>query len=495
MKERVSVTPKILELQNSNDIYMTMNIVILSEDVNFNNAQFELDFIDGVVENKEKYIGLPFLVNREKLENGDVDRLTHELDSETGELKTDQIGSFVDFWKDEVDGADCLLGSIRIFKRFYETCSVIVDLVENDSLETSCEVLVNEYSEVSDDGVRKIHYNAGKNALIGSAIVTNGAEKRAKPTLLIAEAYEKDIQLEHKGGEKVGKKDKIETFNKGVEIKFVGNLETSSLTWYDVQDKVYNILNPVDTKNGGRDYNYWIAEVYTDSVIFAEWDGEQLYRSTYTIDGETVTLAPEEDWVKGSFQFVPEGVTVNELISENDQKITGLQKELSKLKEEKKTMAKENELSSEDLQEKIDELEEEVAKLKEKNEELEATIVSLKEDDVESAGKIEELSETIEGLKVYKEKVEQAEKDAKIEELSDKFSKILDEEVFKSEEVVKAINELDETALNSIVVAELAKAKSVEVSSKSDDVVISASEQKDLVESAKDTSYWSAPAK
>lgn len=486
MNDRISLTPKILELNNSNDIYMTMNIIILSEDINYNKAQFTSDFIEGVIENKEKFIGIPFLVNREKLENGDVDELTHELDINTGELKTDQIGSFVDFWKEEIDGANCLLGSIRIFKRFSKTCSAIIDLVEDNALETSCEVLVQDYQEISEDGVRKIHYNDGKNALIGSAIVTNGAERRAKPTLLIAEAYAQDIS-ENKGGEVMPKeiKDKIEKFNKDVEIKYHGELETSALKWHEVSQKIYNLVNPVDPENGGRDYNYYIRELFTSYVIFEDWDtGSKLYKADYTVDNNTVTLAPMEDWVKGSYQFVPEGVEINETISQNNQKISELEKELNELKEE-------NKLTKEELQEKIEGLEKEISELQEENQKLEETIVSQKEESNKAETTINELNKTVKELETYKEKVEKAEKEAKVAELNEKYAKLLCEETFKSEDVVNAINSLDEVKLNSIVVAEIAKEKIQTETEK--DVIVTASVQEDLITLDKGSYYWASP--
>lgn len=502
MTDRISVKPKIMDLQNTNDIYMTMNIAILSDDVNFNSAQFTLDFIDGVIENKESYVGIPFLVNREKIENGEYDKLTHELNAETGELGTDQIGSFVDFWKEEIDGANCLMGSIKIFKRFPRTCEAITTLVAENVLETSCEVLIKEYQEITEDGIRKIHYNDGKNSFFGSSIVTQGAESRAKPTLLIAEAYQKDIKLEQKGGENLTKvntkKDKIEVFNKGIDVKYHGKLETSaSLKWSDVRDKIYDLVNPINTTNGNRTYNYWIRDLYVDYVILEdEYDYNVLYKASYKIDGETITIVPEEDWIKGSYGFIPEGVSVNELMEQNTEKLVKLNKELSELKEEKENMSKEKEVAVEELSQKIEGLEKEIKTLKETNETLEGTIVSQKEAGVTAEDTIKELNETVEELKVYKEQVETAEKESKIAELNAKYSKLLSEETFKSEDTVKMVNELNETGLNSLVVAEIAAQKATEIetaSADNEDVVITASVQEDLVTAEKDTSYWSSP--
>lgn len=489
MTERVSVNSKVMELneQESNDIYMTMHLRILSTEVNLNNAIFTSDFIDGVVDNKQKYIGTPFLVNREALENDEY--LTHELNLDTGELGTDQIGSFTDFWKETEEDTEVLMGNVRIYKRFKATCDKIVEQVSNNSLSTSCEVLVNAYKEISEDGVRSIHYNDGKNAFIGSAIVTDAAMPSAKPTLLIAEAYKKDIELEQKGGEKLPNN---KEYNNGIKVEYVGDLETSSLKFYEVEQQIFNSINPVDVKTGYREYNYYIHTLYHDKVIVESESNYGLFSADYKVENDTVILSPQSEWKKGSFQFVPEGVTVAELMDNNTDKIKELQSELDELKEEKANMSKEQKLTVEELSEKIEQLETEISELKEKNEGLEATIVSQKEEAVKAEETLKELNATIEELTPYKEKVEKAELEAKQEELSNKFEKVLSEETFATEEVAEAIKNLDEAKLNSIVVAEVAK-NSVETASKDVDTVeVSATRQGDLVEAAKDANYWAS---
>lgn len=489
MKERISVTPKILSLNETNDIYMTMNIAILSEDINFNSAQFTPDFIDGVIDNKEKYVGIPFLVNREKLENAEYDNLSHELDLNTGKLKTDQIGSFVDFWKEEVDDANCLMGSIRIFKRFSETCAAIGELYTSGKLETSCEVMISEYLEVSDDGVRKIHYNDGKNALFGSALVTYGAESRAKPTLLIAEAYQKDI--EEQGGNQLTKE-----YNKGVKIKYHEQVETASLKFYEVEQQIYNLVNPVDPKNGGRDYNYWIHEIYHDKVILEDEDNyADLYSVGYRIENDTVILEAQSQWQKGYYGFIPEGTSLDIVVAENDSKVSLLNEQLDKLKEEIETMSKEKLTELEVSQARVVELEGKLEALETELNETKELVVSEQGLKVELETKVTELNATIEDLGKYKEQVVTAEKEAKLAELNATYSKLLSEETFKSEKVQDAIAKLDTVELNSIVVDEVSKkeTKVVEKASKdSKDVVVLASKHEDLITSEKDSNYWAS---
>src|SRR5699024_2667540 len=216
---------------------------------------------------------------------------------------------------------------------------------------------------------RKIHYNDGKNQLFASAIVANPADDKARPTLLVAEAYAEDMKA---GGDKVANKtkDKIETFNKGIDIKYHGTFEFSGLRIHELEDKLFNLLNPVDTENGGRHYNFWIRELYTDSVILEDDnDWQKLYKAKYTVDNDTVTLANQEDWIQGTYGFIPQGVNVSELMEQNDEKIKELNQELSTLKEEKITMAEDNQKKIEELEAKIEELKEEIKKLEGEGEE------------------------------------------------------------------------------------------------------------------------------
>lgn len=469
MKEKISIKPKIMEMNNTNNIYMTLNICILSNDVNYNNAQFLDDFIDGVIDNKETYIGIPFLVNRQKLESADYENLCHEL--KDGELLTDQIGSFVDFWSEEIDDANCLMGSIKIMKRFPNTCNAIVELHAEGLLETSCEVLISSYKEISDSGVRQIHYAEGSNALIGSAIVYQGAEKRAKPTLLVAEAYKKDTQS------KEVKALTEEKFNKGFDTKFHGQFEIASLKFEEIHNQIYNKLNPLNAKSDSRTYNYFIRDIFNDFFIIEDWHNDSLYKVTYTITNDEVVLPSQDQWQVGKLGFIPDNsVEVASLLSEKESELSELQAQLEKAKEELETMAKEK------SQEVLD-LEKEIKELKAKIKELSETVVSQEEAKKELSEQVEGLTSTVTELEPFKLQVEKAENDAKVAELNSKYSNLLPEETFKSEEVQSAITELNSQRLNEIVVNEIAKEKKVEVASTKtvDTITVVASKHEDLI--------------
>ena len=470
--ERISIKNKIFELNESNDIYMTLNFPILSNDVNYNNLQFTDDFINGVVENKDKYIGIPLVVNREKLESGEYDDLGHEL--KDGQLLTDQVGSHVDFWSEEIDGALCLMSSIRVMKRFPNVCEAIVELYNNGDLESSCEVLVSDYLEITEDKVRKVHYNGGKNIYIGSAIVSEPAESRSRATLLVAEAYKKDI--EEKGDNILQDK-----FNKGIDINYHG-IEVNALKLSNVSTQIYNILNPINPQNNSRQYNYYIRDVYVGHVICeSERDYSELWKIPYTITNDQVIISTQEEWTKGSIGFIPDGVNLDELQTE----IVELNNKLLKLQEEVNSNMNIEELQAElslketevsEFKSKVDELEVKVTELNE-------TIVSQESTKKELEVKVVELNSSVEELSKYKEQFEAAEKEVKVKELNEKYSKLLSEELMKAESTQTLINELKVTELNELVVSEVSKQKQeIEVNQKGDaDVLISSKKQEDLL--------------
>lgn len=473
--ERISIKNKTFELNESNDIYMTLNFPILSNDVNYNNLQFTDDFINGIVENKEKYIGIPLVVNREKLESAEYDKLGHEL--KNGQLLTDQVGSHVDFWTEEIDGALCLMSSIRVMKRFPNVCNAIIELYDNGDLESSCEVLVSEYLEITEDKVRKVHYNGGKNVYIGSAIVSEPAETRSRATLLVAEAYKKDI--EEKEGNCL-----LKNFNKGNNISYHGSLEINALKLEDVSNQIYNKLNPIDAKTGDRKYNFWIRDIFVEYTIVEDWDNyKELYKIPYSIVNDEVILAEKTQWQKGYLGFVPEGLNIDQLQLE----MVELNTEITKLKEEVHSHMNNEELQAE-LSTKEVEIAEFITKvddLEKKVKELSETIVSQESTKKELEEKVTELNTAIEELSKYKEQVETAEKEAKVKEINEKYSKLLPEEVLNAETTQSLINELNVAELNELVVNEVAKQKNeIEVNQKGDsDVLISSKQPENLLPS------------
>lgn len=487
MKETLQINSKILELNedSSNDIYMSLNMCILTNSVNLNNLLFTEDYINGIVENKDAFIGIPLVANRLKLENGLYGNLTHEFNKKTGELKTDTVGSFVDFWTNtDEDGVLQLMGQARIFKRYPNVCNAFIELFEQNALNFSCEVIVYGYESNNEEtGVRSVayKYDGQTNSLLSSCSVTNPAEPKSKASLLVAEALEKDLE----GGENMGESN-VQVFNKGIEIKYHEEIETSALKLSDVSNQIYNILNPLDPKNNHRKYNYYICDVYTSFVIVEDWSSyETLFKIFYKIENDTVVLDSQDKWIEGRKDFVPLGIDIDSLVAASNSQVVELNSNINKLVSEHeevvKKMTDENTVQIAEIQAQVDSLTAQVTELNE-------LVVSQKQEIVTLQEKETQLNEVITELKPFKEQFEVAEKQAKKDALSEKFGKLLSEEALKSEQVVNAIESLDEQILNAIVVAEVSKAKNE--SNAKPDVIVNASKQEDLIpQSAREKLY------
>ena len=85
----------ISEIQQS-DVFMTVKARICeAPKANLNGARVTEAFIDDVVDNEPRYVGLPLYADVRALTNGNYRRLGHLYDSKTGEFHSTQIGSFL----------------------------------------------------------------------------------------------------------------------------------------------------------------------------------------------------------------------------------------------------------------------------------------------------------------------------------------------------------------------------------------------------------------
>jgi len=139
---KLIVNSKILSLQDSNDVYMTLNMIVCTSATNLNKAKFTEDFIENYGSTLKDQ---PLTVDREELEAGNYDSLTHLFDPMSNELKTDPIGVIVETWSEkDADGISVLYATAKIWKRFPQTCMAIMELHSSENLRFSCEVLVEE---------------------------------------------------------------------------------------------------------------------------------------------------------------------------------------------------------------------------------------------------------------------------------------------------------------------------------------------------------------
>lgn len=175
----------ISEIQQS-DVFMTVKARICeAPEANLNGARVTEAFIDDIVGNEARYVGLPLYADVKALTNGNYNRLGHLYDTRTGEFHSTQIGSFYKFEKQK-NGENCyLVGYARIPKRNKKLSRAISELFADSALKFSFELSVGEYEELEDETI--LIDASENNYLEGTAIVTYPACEDAVALELVAQ--------------------------------------------------------------------------------------------------------------------------------------------------------------------------------------------------------------------------------------------------------------------------------------------------------------------
>ena len=175
----------ISEIQQS-DVFMTVKARICeAPEANLNGARVTEAFIDEIVGNEKRYVGLPLYADIKALTSGNYNRLGHLYDVRTGEFHSTQIGSFYKFEKQK-NGENCyLVGYARIPKRNKKLSKAISELFADGALKFSFELSVGEYEELEDDTI--LIDASENNYLEGTAIVTYPACEDAVALELVAQ--------------------------------------------------------------------------------------------------------------------------------------------------------------------------------------------------------------------------------------------------------------------------------------------------------------------
>lgn len=194
--------------------------------------------------------------------------------------------------KGETKTLPCLYATSKIWTRNKNVVNTIKKLFENGGLFTSWEITTKSY--LFENGVKTItDYEFTSNCLLSSSSViakpaygnvskTCDISTAKKAELLIAEALEKDIQDEKKGGEIMSEKTNQKDNNE----------EISELTQYDVHRKIVNSI-----------YEKYLDVYYVEHIFPLQ---------NYVLAKDSTT-ENELDYVKISYSIDSEGdVTVDE---------------------------------------------------------------------------------------------------------------------------------------------------------------------------------------
>lgn len=172
---------------------------------NKNHEGISAAFIQDLIENQEKYICLPMYVDMERLLAGDFDNLTHLYSRVTKKFRTQQFGSFTNFYsKTDDNGITSLYAEARFPKREYEACVKLVELFQSGRLCLSIELRYNPEHTFRKEGVLFIDAYED-NALTGAAIVSTPAYEDAIALDMVAEAAD-DSEIVTGSEEQAGKR-------------------------------------------------------------------------------------------------------------------------------------------------------------------------------------------------------------------------------------------------------------------------------------------------
>lgn len=220
----------ISEIQQS-DVFMTVKARICeAPEANLNGARVTEAFIDEIVGNETRYVGLPLYADVKALTNGNYNRLGHLYDVKTGEFHSTQIGSFYKFDKQTTQNGCALVGYARIPKRNKKLSKAISELFADNALKFSFELSVGEYEELDDETI--LIDASENNYLEGTAIVTYPACEDAVALELVAQ---KNTDETRKGDEEMAE---VENKAEVVETEAVDQPELA-----EEEEKVEEVSN------------------------------------------------------------------------------------------------------------------------------------------------------------------------------------------------------------------------------------------------------------
>mgnify|MGYP001589251079 FL=1 len=440
-KKIIQVESKVISLgEESNDMYVSLSMVFLTSAVNLNNIRFTEEFINGVVDNSDKYVGTALVADISMLESGQYNKLTHKYNKKTGTFGTVIIGSFVKFYSRKNGDVLELLADARVLKRNPKTCEALEELYDSDEgLKFSYEVLVANSTE--EDGVIVVPKDDNNNP-IGSCVVSFPAVISSKCELLVAELSNNIKPIE--GGEKKNmqrnKEFTQEEMFKNTKVALVAELDISQ-----IQRKLYNSLKEFIKDDCWYDYD--ISDMTLTYIIAKKYCDASLYKIDYIVEGEKVVLS--------NMRLVTK--EYKDIQEEENMTIAELELEVAAKEAVIKEKDKELDTNKKDAKVKDEKQEEEVKTAKKETEAKCAEIITINEKLAILSASIIEKDGIIAGLEPIKVAYELAEATKASEKLvadkvalKEKFSKVLSAEILI--EMAEAFENLDEVKLNSKVV-------------------------------------------
>lgn len=407
-KYRLYAEAVAVEEAASNDVYMSVEMRMMSTAANGNGCVVEKDFMEAVVENTAFYNATPVKVDVEALVSGK--NLGHCFDKKRKEWLADQIGAITEFSLREEEGETVMYGKARIEKNRADVCEAIEELYEEGKLFFSFEITAADISV--DPKTKEVHIGASdNNHLTAMCIVSEPAYEGATAITFVAE-------MEH---------DMEKKFDHNELIKWAAELEIGS-----VHCKLIEYLFGGPLKG---QYDWEIRELGANYMLLKNRDTGAYKKALYHVSEEDEVVVDELIDVEftrvGGETEVEE--PVHEEAAQEDEKTEETQEEETEVQEEaaaeeteevqEEEPAKEEEAAAEETQEEPVQEEEEKQEAEAAEEADEETHDDADDaDDAEDTDdELERLRAEVEELRKFKEEAEQekqaAEKEERVEAL------------------------------------------------------------------------------
>lgn len=459
-----------VEVSESQDnSYMNVKFIICNFDVNKNNVMLNRETIDSWI---ETLIMKPIVGLIKTNKDNELDFTSHQAKKvyelingqiqEKLKFGTDAFGVFDSVQIETIDDVEYITANCRIWRRFENCCKIIQDRFDNNEpLNTSWEIsIVNSNKKsingkmvkVINDGVFIGHALLSKytspaydcsgmlevaeeqedefvQAVINDLNEINKIEISKNKSKIIVEDEKEEISVQ---SDENSVENKLNKDNEGGhEIMTNGKKDNTELSALNSDDLRSKVISAIYATESGNRYYYGVIVYPYDYIAYAKLDSKDSISDDFTKfnfvinSDDSVSLTGQED-VK--MVFVPK--------MENDDSLAEIQNKLDLANE---TLSK----KETELSEKIDE----IVKLGE-------TITSQKETIDSKDAEISELQplkEQIEKAEEEKKQAEMAEKreDLKKMALSSKY--FTEAEIETSEELKKAIAELDEKQIKCLI--------------------------------------------
>lgn len=257
--------------QPSNDVYMQIQMRMMSTAPNGNGCVVERDFMDAVIENQDFYSGTPVKVDINALVSGD--QLGHKFDSDRKEWLADQIGAITSFsLKDEVDEetgetVTVMLGNARIEKGRADVCEAIIDLYEAGKLFFSFEIIASEVREDEETGL--VYIGAGEhNHLTAMCVVSIPAYDGATATTFVAEMENENMN-----------DNQFENLTKWASELEIDAVRRRCCEALFAENNLY-----------GLDWGYEIRELGANYMLLKHWDSGEYRKVEYHVAEDEVVI-------------------------------------------------------------------------------------------------------------------------------------------------------------------------------------------------------------